>query len=127
MIHPIFRLMATKPELLLDHLGGYAELVTAQARDGARAMRWQAVLATAAVVSLLLGLGLAGVSVLLVAAVPVDHMPRPWLLVALPTGLWVTAALCWWGRRQASHGWSLSPLREQWHADASLLDEMGRS
>ncbi len=125
MFHPLLRLLASRPELLADHLAGYAELVGAQVVEARASLKRRAALLTGAVVMGALGIGLAGVALLLVGVVPIDDMPAPWLLLAGPALPLVVAALCWRSASRAPAIWSMSLLREQWAADVELLREAG--
>ncbi len=125
MFHPLLRLLASRPELLADHLAGYAELVSAQAFEARANLKRRAALLTGAVVMGALGIGLAGVALLLVGVVPIDDMPAPWLLLAGPALPLIAAALCWQAAKSAPGAWSMTPLREQWAADVDLLRDAG--
>lgn len=127
MIHPLFKLVATRPELLADHLAGYGQLVAVQASEAAAQLRIRALLLGGAVVGGAVGLGLGGIALLLAAAIPVSQMPMPWLLVALPLLPLLVAAVCVVMLMRRPEAWSLQPLREQLAADAALLAEAGRS
>ena len=127
MFHPLIRLLATKPDLLVDHLGGYAALVGAQAGQAQTALVSRAALLAAVAVSLALGIGLGGVALLLLAAVPLANMPLPWLLAAVPAVLLLVAAGCWWALQQRPQAWSMDALKTQWAADAALLREAGQA
>ena len=130
LIHPFFRTLASRPDLLADHAGAYAALAQVELGDAAR--RWRRRLlgwAVAAVLGLL-ALGLGGVALLLAAALPTAQMPAAWVLVALPGGLAVLAlALVFWqwrqGRSQAVFDTAL--WREQWAQDQALWQEAARS
>ncbi len=127
MFHPLIRLLATQPDLLVDHLGGYAALVGAQASQAQSALISRAVLLVIAAGSLALGLGLGGVALLLLAVQPLGSMPLPWLLAAVPALPLLLAVGCWWALRQRPQAWSMDTLRAQWAADAALLRDAGNA
>lgn len=127
MFHPLIRLLATKPDLLADHLGGYAALVGAQASQAQTALISRAALLAAVAGCMALGLGLGGVALLLLAVVPLAAMPLPWLLAAVPALPLLVAAACWWALQQRPQAWSMDALRTQWAADAALLREAGNA
>ena len=127
MFHPVIRLLATKPDLLVDHLGAYAALVGAQASQAQAALLGRAALLAAAAGGLALGLGLGGVALLLLAVQPLDSMPLPWLLAAVPALPLLLAAGCWWALRQRPPAWAMDSLRAQWAADAALLRQAGQA
>ena len=84
LFHPLFRLLASRPQLLVDHLAGYSQLVSAQARGAWQGLQWRAMLAVVAVISLLMAVAFGGVALLLLGAVPPERMHMPWLLWAVP-------------------------------------------
>ncbi|MBP6903493.1 MAG: hypothetical protein KBC73_25635 [Burkholderiaceae bacterium] len=126
MFHPLIRLLASQPQLAARHVGAYADLAAAQAADAAQGLRQRLAWALAALAAAVGGSLMAGTALLLLAVVPLNQMPAPWLLAAgpaLPLGL---ALLCWLQMRRRPVAWSLQPLREQLAADLDLLDEAGR-
>lgn len=123
MFHPLVKLLATQPELLARHAGAYAELAALQAGEAVRALRQRTLLAAAAAAALVLGTGLAGVALLLVAVVPLQQMPAAWLLAAAPATPLLLAALLWSLRRQTTVALSMETLQAQWAADMQLLAE----
>jgi cytochrome c-type biogenesis protein CcmH/NrfF len=69
----------------------------------------------------LLGLGLAGVAVLLVAVVPISTMPMPWVLWALPLSFFALAALLAWRVQQQDDDSAFDTLRAQIAQDLATL------
>lgn len=124
MIHPLFTRLVTQPGLFAEHAGAYAELAAAEAQQLGSRWKRQLLLTVAAGVLALLGVGLAGVAVLLAAAIPIDTMPAGWVLWAVPAlpfaGAGACAFLLW--RMQSVAAFAL--LRGQIAADARLLDEV---
>ncbi len=120
MIHPLIKVLATRPELMAEHLAGYGELVAAQAGQAAALLRVRAWLAAGLLVGLGAGVGLGGVALMLWAAVPLSAMPMPALLIAVPLLPLVVAGLCVWALSRPM-SWGLEALAEQISADAALL------
>jgi hypothetical protein len=123
-MHPLFRLAATEPALLADHLQAYGELASGEALDMLERWRRAAVLQLAALASAAVGMTLAGVASMLWAVGPVTE---PWLLVAVPALPLLIALACHLAARGA---WVLrgsSVLREQWAADLALLRSVAQS
>ena len=124
MIHPLFTRLVTQPGLFAEHAGAYAELAAAEAQQLGLHWKRQLLLTVAAGILGLLGVGLAGVALLLAAAIPIDTMPAGWALWAVPALPWAAAAACafmlW--RMQSVTAFAL--LRDQIAADARLLDEV---
>lgn len=123
MIHPLLKVLISRPDLIADHVAGYGHLMAAQAGAAAAQMRTRALLAIAAGVGVALGLGLAGVALLVLAAVPLHEMPFPWLLAAVPGVPLVAGAICGVLMTRQPPGLSLDALRAQLAADAALLRE----
>ena len=121
MIHPIFITMAKKPGLFLEHADAYADLATAEFACWRSRLLKQATFTAAAALFALLGLGLAGVAGLLAAALPVQAMPVPWLLWALPATPLVIAAYLGIRVKQLDAGTVFTTLREQMAQDLATL------
>lgn len=124
MLHPLIQLLATRPDLLADHADAYIDLATAEAAAVARSLQrrlWWAGLAVAVATT---GLLWAGMAVLLLAALPADRMPMPWLLAAVPGLAWGLAGLFGWLATQAPPAPHFSLLRQQVRADADLLRQV---
>jgi hypothetical protein len=127
MLHPMFKIVASRPELLAEHLAAYGQLIAVQAQAQAEQWRRRAVLIAVAGLSALIGVGLAGAAVLVLAAVPLQAMPAPWLLLAVPLLPLAVAGACAWQLHGLQPASTLAPLREQFAADAALLREAGRA
>jgi uncharacterized membrane protein YqjE len=120
MFHPLFKTLATQPELLAEHAGAYAELAAVEAAGLGLRLRRQALLWCLLAASAALAAGLAGVAVLLAAAIPAAAMPAPALLWCVPALPAVVAAGCAWALRQTPAGAALASLKQQWSADRAL-------
>ena len=123
MIHPLFRTLATRPELLAEHLGAYAQLVSVEASETTAQLRNHALWAVGAMLGIALGTGLAGTALLLLAVVPVMDMPYPWLLIAVPALPYALAGFCVLRMRSRPLNCSFDMLREQVALDTALLRE----
>ena len=129
MIHPLFTRLVTQPGLFAEHLGAYAELAGAEAQHWGRRSLKRGLLAALAVVAGTLALGLAGVSALLAAALPLQAMPAPWALWAVPLLPAVLALPCAIAARCVgkAEAEAFALLRRQMQADAELLQEAGHA
>lgn len=127
LFHPLFRLLASRPQLVVDHLAGYSQLVSAQAQGAWRGLQWRALLAVVAAFCLMLAVAFGGVALLLLAAVPPERMNLPWLLWVVPLVPLAVAVAAWAGLRSKATEWSLEPLRSQLASDAALLREAGEA
>lgn len=113
--------LATRPELLLEHLDAYAELVSVEAGEAASAIRRQALWFAMAGIGAAVALALSGVAALLASALPLATMPVPWALVLVPLAWWVFAGVCLWAAHRAETAARFPVLRAQWAADVALL------
>ncbi len=121
MVHPIFSVLITRPELVMDHVAGYAALVQEEASTvgievAKRAVAWGVV-----VVSLLVFLVLAGVAIMLGAMQGAFH----WALVVVPAIALVVAAVAWNVARQRLPSKAFTELKAQLDADAQALRTVG--
>lgn len=123
MLHPLIRLLATRPHLLAEHIGGYAHLLSVQVNDALTLAKVRTILLASLAAGAVIGTGLAGVAVMLVAVVPVAQMPAPWALAVAPALPLIGAAICWWLLQRQPEMLSLDVLRDQISADAALLRE----
>ena len=124
MIHPFFTRLVTQPGLFAEHAGAYAELAAAEAQQLGAHWKRQLLLAAAAGLCALVGLLLAGMAVLLAAAVPATSMPAAWALwvvPALPLAAAASAGALLWRMQSVA---AFAVLRGQIAADALLLDEV---
>jgi len=126
MIHPVFQLIASNPQLLAEHAAGYGELLSAEVARVASA--WQRRLMMLVVGLSCIGVTavLAGVAVMLWASSDTARAANlSWVLIAVPLapavlGLWCLVQ----ARRQVGPS-AFAVLGEQWQADLSLLREAG--
>jgi hypothetical protein len=127
MIHPLIALVATRPELLSEHLGAYTQLATLEAADALAQLRARCLLWCSMVMGLLLGLIFGGGALMLLAVTPLSGMPMPALLLAVPLAPWLAAGLCAWilSHRPAPAHFPL--LRQQMAFDGATLREAGKA
>ena len=121
MLHPIFSVLISKPELVMEHVAGYAALVrdeasTAGVQVAKRAVAWGVTL-----VSLLLFLILAGVALMLGAVNERFH----WALVIVPGIALVTAIAAFVVARKPLPDKAFGELKAQLDADAQVLRSIG--
>src|SRR4051812_24820047 len=121
MVHPIFSVLITRPELVMDHVAGYAALVQEEASTvgvqvAKRAAAWGVV-----AVATLLFLILSGVAVMLGAMFGEFH----WALVLTPGVALVVAAVAFSIARQSLPGQAFTELKAQIDADAQALRTIG--
>ena len=125
MFHPLLRLLASQPELVAEHLAGYAALAQAEADQARRGFQARLGLMVLAGLGLLLGLGLAGAALLLLGAVPLGQMPWPWLLWLVPLLPSLAGLACLVAAQRIPTHDMLDRLRAQWREDLALLRDAG--
>lgn len=125
MLHPVLHLLATRPQWLAEHAEAYAELAAVEFGDAAAAGRRSVLLGAAALCAGGVAATLAGVALMLWAAMPELPPRTAWLLwatPALPLGLALLAVL-------AQQRWKpqarFVELRRQLQTDLALLREAG--
>lgn len=121
IVHPIFSVLASRPELVLDHLGGYAALAQEEASSlgaelAARAVAWAVCGAGA-----LLFLVFTGVAIMLGAV----HEEFHWALAAVPAVPLVLALAAFAKAREPLSARAFAKLRRQLDADTQMLRTLG--
>lgn len=121
MLHPIISLLIHRPELVVDHVAAYADLVQQEAADaGAEVLQRSAAWGLAAI-ALTVGLALGGVALMLGVLQAQFH----WILVAVPLGMLGLALLAWrWAARPLSAN-RFKEVRSQWQQDLQTLRRAG--
>jgi peptidoglycan/LPS O-acetylase OafA/YrhL len=121
MVHPIFSVLITRPELVVDHVAGYAALVQEEASTVGLQVAKRAVAWGVVVVALLVFLVLAGVAVML----GVMQGEFSWALVLVPGSALIVAAVAFNVARQKLPSKAFTELKAQLDADAQALRTVG--
>jgi peptidoglycan/LPS O-acetylase OafA/YrhL len=121
MVHPIFSVLITRPELVMDHVAGYAALVQEEASTVGVHVARRAAAWGAAVIGLLVFLILAGVACMFGAIYEEFH----WALVIVPTVPLVVAIAGYAVAREPLPASAFAELRAQLDADAQALRTIG--
>jgi hypothetical protein len=122
MIHPLFRLLVSEPQMLADHVEAYAELVTEEVGAVATRIKRRLLMQAISVFAIVFAVLLAAIALMLWAVAPVDGMRAPWMLIVVPAVPAVLAIGCYFGARKPAddtHG--MKAIREQFAADAAML------
>lgn len=123
LVHPIFKVLIRRPELVVDHLGGYAALAQQEASTlGAEVLR-RAVAWGVAAASFIVFLMLAGVAVMLGFMQGEFH----WVLVLAPGAALALALVAMMIARNPLATQAFVELRGQLEADAQALRTAGAS
>ena len=130
MVHALLHLIATRPQLLVDHAQAYAELANADFGAAMRAWQRKLRLVALALCGGAVAAVLAGVALMLWAVVPAAQIEAPWALVAapmLPALVALVALRCLLairaGSAQPAFG-NFGNLKEQVQADLLMLREV---
>jgi hypothetical protein len=121
MIHPIFSVLINRPELVMDHVAGYAALVQEEASSVGAEVAKRAIAWGVAVMGLLVFLVLAGVAVMLGVMQGEFH----WILVIAPGSALLVSLLAWNMARQRLPAKAFTELKAQLDADAHALRTIG--
>lgn len=121
MVHPIFTVLITRPELVMDHVAGYAALVQEEASSVGLQVAQRVIAWGVVVMALLVFLVLAGVAIMLAAM----HGDFHWALVLTPGAALVVAAVAFGFARQRLPSKAFTELKAQLDADAQTLRTLG--
>ena len=124
MIHPLLQLIATKPQLLGDHVEAYAELVSAEVSKTSKLWISRVVYWAAAAFLMTIFLVFAGVAVMFWAVVPTDSMNVPWLLLVVPLVPLVAGVVCVMLAKAHPAESAFQTVKEQLSADMAMLREV---
>lgn len=127
VIHPLFRLIASRPQMIADHVEAYSELVADEVSSATLALKNRVLLTAVGLACGAVALVLAGVAVMLWAVIPVNAMNVAWALIVVPSLPGVACAVCFVAIRRAAVGNGFKTLREQFAADAAMLREVSES
>jgi hypothetical protein len=121
--HPLLRLVLQRPDLMVEHASAYAALA---ADEGSAALgrvlrqrAWQLL----AALCLAIALVLAGVSLLLWAALPVVAVGLRWVMFAVPAVPLLAAVAAWLAARPATTGPAFAGLMAQAEIDRAAWRE----
>ena len=117
MVHPIFSVLITKPELVMEHVAGYASLMREEASSVGKEVAKRAVAWAVTLFSLLVFLILAGVAAMLGATQAEFH----WSFVVVPGIALAIAVAGFMVARKPLPEKAFTELKQQLDADAQAL------
>lgn len=121
LMHPIFKVLLKRPELLMDHAAGYAALAREEAASAAGEMARRALGWIVAAIGLMAFLVLAGTAAMMGAVQGQFH----WALLAVPAiALAIAGAGVMVGMQKIARP-LFNELRTQLDADAQALRTLG--
>lgn len=121
MVHPIFSVLISRPELVVDHVAGYAALAREEASSVGTEVARRAIAWAVAVLGFGMFLVLTGVAAMLAAMHERFHVALvlvPGIALAVSVGAWTVA-------RKRLPDKAFSELRAQLEADAQVLRTIG--
>ena len=117
MVHPLFSVLLTKPELVMEHVAGYASLMREEASSVGTEVAKRAVAWAITLFALLVFLILAGVAAMLGALFAQFHWSLvvvPWIALAISVAAFLVA-------RKRLPEKAFTELKSQLDADAQAL------
>jgi uncharacterized membrane protein YqjE len=120
-MHPIFSILVARPELVMDHVAGYAALVQEEASSVGMALARRAIAWIVAMLAFMVFLVLTGTAVML--GVMQDEFR--WILVAVPAVALLACVLAWSVARQRLPAKAFAELKAQIDADTQALRTVG--
>ena len=121
MVHPIFSVLITKPELVMEHVAGYASLVREEASSVGKDVARRAIAWGVTLFAFLVFLILAGVAVMLAAIQNQFH----WVFVIVPALALATSVAAFTVARKRLPEKAFTELKAQLDADAQALRAVG--
>ena len=121
MVHPIFTVLISRPELVVDHVAGYAALVQEEASTVGVEVAKRVVAWAVAVMAAVVFLVLAGVAAMLGAMHGEFHLA----LVLVPLSALALALGAFFVARQRLPSKAFTELKAQLDADAQALRTIG--
>lgn len=123
LMHPLLRLMASRPQLLTDHAEAYVELAAVEIGQVSADWTRRVALHAAGLCGLGVAAVLAGMAFMLWAALPASGMQAPWVLIVAPLLPFAGALGCLGWARARGRGVAFDALRRQLRADLAMLRE----
>lgn len=120
-MHPLLTLLATRPQLLLDHAQAYTTLACEEFGLARAAWRQQVLLQAVGLLGLSSAVVLAGVALMLWAVTPTAQIHALWVLWITPLIPLAGAIACLGLARKQSKVADFTNLRDQFNADMALL------
>ena len=121
MLHPIFSVLITKPELVMEHVAGYASLMREEASSVGKEVAKRAIAWGVTLFAALVFLILAGVAAMLAAA----HDQFRWSFVVVPLIPLAISIAAFTVARKRLPEKAFTELKAQLDADAQALRAIG--
>jgi cytochrome bd-type quinol oxidase subunit 2 len=125
MIHPLFRLVADRPQMIADHVEAYCALAGDELSQAATSWQRRIALKLAALACMTATVMLGGVALLLWGSVGSAAIAEPLAMWIVPLVPAIAALLCVLAARNGPEHSGFSALRAQLAADAQMLRDAG--
>jgi cytochrome bd-type quinol oxidase subunit 2 len=116
-MHPLYLTVIRRPDLIVDHLGAYAALLTQEASQASQALANRALLWIVVVFSGAIGVVLSGTALMLGVLQNQFH----WILVAVPGVMVFCALVALAQAKQAVFASHFANIKSQLFSDAQAL------
>lgn len=124
MVYTLLQLLATRPQLLVEHAQAYADLVLEEIDTASNAWRRGALLCAAALCCVGVAAVLGGVALMLWATIPAAPAQALWVLIGTPLAFLTGAVWCLLAARAAVERKPFDNVRRQIEADMAMLREV---
>lgn len=121
MLHPLFSVVIRRPDIVADHLAGYAVLAREEASSAGSQLSHRGIACAVTAVSLMVALVLAGMALMLGVLQGQFH----WVLVVVPLVALAPAIWGWQAARKPLPDRLFSSLATQFEADMQVLRTSG--
>jgi hypothetical protein len=126
-MHRLVHLIITQPDLLFEHASAYAELAGADAQTVSNAVQTRILRTAVLLCCVSVASILAGVSLLIWAAVPESAIRLPWVLLVVPLVPAAAALICLISLKFEVQTPTFARVRQQIAADIQMLREVSAS
>ena len=120
-MHPLFALLATQPQLLVEHALAYSALINQEMAQAYADWRRQTVLRAIALSCVGISWVLSGVALMLWVVTPSEEVNTPWVLWLIALFPLAVAAICVVQARKSDQGNSFNRLTRQIEDDIAML------
>ena len=117
----IWNLFLTRPQLLADHMGGYAALIRDEAELAMAYLRYRLCLWVVLVMCTMVFLGLLGMAMMLWATTPDATLIHAWVFILVPSLPLTGAVLAWIAMKRSPPQPVWDVLQGQITTDMALL------
>jgi len=126
MLHPLFHLITSQPQLLGDHAQAYGELISTELAVQAQDLKRRTIWSALALCLIGVAAVLAGVATMMWALLIPPMQAVPWSVILVPLVPAVLALACGLMARKSGNAGdtAFAELRRQLHADMALLRSM---